>query len=132
MKILVDTSVWSLALRRQGGTLDAKVTQLHDLIAGGQTIYLLGVILQEILQGIGNREQFHKLRQYLEPFPMIELLRNDYVFAAQLGSDCRHKGIQASTVDYLIAAAAIQHDCYLLTADKDFIFVASVSALKLL
>lgn len=52
MKVIVDSSVWSLALRRNR-PIDsiAKVNVLQDLIAEGRVV-LLGAIRQELFNNI--------------------------------------------------------------------------------
>ena len=132
MRVLVDTSVWSLALRRKIPSAQTEVLRLTELISDGQPIFLTGIILVEILQGIKEQPQSLRMRQYLEVFPLIELDRAGYINAARLSSRCRSKGIQSGTVDALIAQTAIEHGCYLLTADQDFAQIARYSDLKLL
>jgi len=133
VRTIVDTSVWSLALRRKSIPSDSAVVEkLNALIRDGHLVYLLGVILLETLQGIKSNEQREKVRQFLEPFPVLTLEREDYVEAANLSCLCRSKGIQASTVDFLIAGAAIRNDCALLTTDKDFLHIAKRSSLEIL
>jgi len=132
VSVLVDTSVWSLALRRRdGGARHPAVSTLRSLIEQGETIRLIGAILQEVLQGVRDRSQFARLRSALKPFPLIELGRGDYEAAAELGNHCRSRGVQAGTIDFLIAAAAIRHRCALLTADQDFVHIARLSPLRL-
>jgi predicted nucleic acid-binding protein len=132
VKVLVDTSVWSLALRRKSVTTAPQAVRLADLIASGQPVFLTGVILLEILRSIRHRDQFLKIQKYLESFPILELDRSGYTSAALLGSHCRSKGVQGSTVDILIAQIAISNGCHLLTADGDFAHIARHSELKLL
>lgn len=131
MKILVDTSVWSLALRRKPGIVNQEAVILKTLIEQGEDIYLLGIILQEILQGIKNLKDFHVLKKYLDAFPLIELTRENYVKAAELKNHLIKKGKQTSTIDALIASAAIFHNCYLFTTDEDFKHIAKHSKLQL-
>ena len=131
MRILVDTSVWSFALRRQPGVVNPESIALKRLIEDGQDIYLLGIILQEMLQGIKNPRDFHALKEHFETFPLIELIRDDYIKAAELKNHLMKKGKQAGTIDILIASAAISYDCYLFTNDKDFEHIAKHSRLKL-
>ncbi len=132
MKVIVDTSVWSLALRRKNPISNPEVTKLEDLISDGQPIFLLGVILMEILSGIREHSMLLKIRRHLESFPLLEPARATYIDAALLGSVCRSKGIQTGQVDLLIAQTTIEHNCHLLTADKDFVEIARNSSLKLL
>lgn len=131
MKILVDTSVWSLALRRQTGVMNPDAVALKTFIEQGEDICLIGIILQEVLQGLKNPKDFHALREYFEAFPLIELTREDYIKAAELKNKLIKKGFQVSTIDALIGAVAIFHDCHLFTTDKDFEHVAKHSKLKL-
>ena len=132
MSILVDTSVWSLALRRSdGGARHPTVSTLRSLIEQGEEIHLTGAILQEVLQGVRDRSQCARLRSALKPFPLIELGRADYETAAELSNHCRSRGVQAETIDFLITAAAVRHRCTLLTADQDFVHIARLSPLRL-
>ncbi len=131
MKILVDTSIWSLALRRPSGVVNEEAILLKTIIEQGEDIYLLGIILQEVLQGIRNSNDCHALKEYFKAFPLIDLTREDYVRAAELKNHLIGKGKQGSTIDVLIASAAISHHCRLFTADKHFTHIAEHSELKL-
>ena len=132
MKILVDTSVWSLALRRQPRIVNPEAITLKTLIEQGEDIYLLGIILQEVLQGIKNPKDFHALKEYFEAFPLIDLTREDYIKAAELKNHLMKKGKQVSTIDALIASTAISCGCYLFTTDKDFEQIVKHCKLQLL
>ncbi|MEN9519961.1 MAG: hypothetical protein RLZZ381_2549 [Cyanobacteriota bacterium] len=120
MKVVVDTSVWSLALRRQPTTNNLIVNQLRDLIADGRVI-MIGAIRQEILSGIKYQKQFEKLREYLRAFSNLPLDIEDYELAAEHFNFCRRNGIQGSNTDFLICAIASRRNYEILTTDKDFI-----------
>ncbi len=132
MKVLVDTSVWSLAFRRKQQSNDPAVKQLSDLIVSGHSISYLGVILTELLQGIKSETLFKQIEQQFDALEFLTLTKHDYVCAAKLSKVCRQAGLTASTIDYLIAAAAIENSCSLLTTDKDFERIATVSPLSLI
>jgi hypothetical protein len=132
MKIIVDTSVWSHALRRKQESTHAAVDQLKELLLAGESIFYLGVILTEILQAVSSDTVFRQIEKQFDSFDLIELSRNDYVCAAKLATRCRVKGIHAGTIDFLIASAAIEHDCWLHTVDTDFVHIAKICPLKLL
>lgn len=132
MKYVVDTSVWSQALRKKGYRETEEVRKLSLLLREGERIFVPGIVLQEILQGIRNAEQFKQMREALRHFPLLEASYDDYVFAAEIFNTCRMKGVQASTIDFLIASIAIRNDCMLLTADKDFVHISKHCSLKLL
>jgi len=119
MKVLVDTSVWSLALRRGKQSIAAPAQELRQLIQDHR-VQMIGPIRQEILSGIRNDSQFNKLRKHLESFPDLPILTNDYVRAAKFFYLCRSKGIQGSNTDFLICAVAVQNKFSIFTTDKDF------------
>lgn len=106
MSAIVDTSVWSLALRRQiPPDSSPAVIILRNLITDGQ-VALIGAIRQEILSGIRSPEQLARLRNYLRSFPDLELVTEDYELAAEFFNTCRSNGIQGSNTDFLICAVA--------------------------
>ncbi|MDM9385823.1 PIN domain-containing protein [Chlorogloeopsis sp. ULAP01] len=120
MKVVVDTSVWSLALRRNRVELELpQVLSLRELIADGR-VALLGAIRQEVLSGIRKSEQFVRLREYLQAFPNLELVIEDYELAAEFYNTCRRSGIQGSNTDFLICAVAHRRSYSILTTDGDF------------
>ncbi len=125
MNVIVDTSVWSLLLRR--GTIDTSntfVKALTHYLENGFTIHLPGIVLQEILDGIKTIKQFDILNEYFEAFPLITMERFDFVEAARIKNICRSRGVQAGNIDFLIAALAVNRKYPLLTADKDFSYIA--------
>lgn len=119
MKVIVDTSVWSLALRRDRDDSPSPVQELRHLIRDHR-VKMMGPIRQEILSGIRSKSQFKKLRQHLESFPDLPILTEDYVSAAQFFNHCRSKGIQGSNTDFLICAVAVRNKLSIYTTDKDF------------
>lgn len=131
MKYIVDTSVWSLALRREHHRDTEEVRKLKILLKEGERVFVTGIILQEILQGIRRDEQFRQIQESLSFFPILEATREDHIFAAELYNLCRAKSVQASTIDFLIAALAIRNECLLLTSDRDFQHIAKYTELKL-
>jgi len=132
MSVIVDTSVWSLVLRRGTPSDDPRAVALTEMLRKGESIQLLGVILQEVLQGIRNPFDFDQLRQRLEAFPLLPLSRDDFIAAAELWNLCRSRGIQSTSVDCQIAAACLRHDCALLTSDQDFHCIAEYCPLQLI
>lgn len=132
MKVIVDTSIWSLALRRHAPSMNPETEVLRKIIEQGENIFLLGIILQEILQGVKEPVAFKRIKEHFDAFPMLEITREIYVKAAELKNHLSKKGIQVSTIDALIAAAAISNECYMFTNDKDFNHIAKHSKLKLL
>jgi predicted nucleic acid-binding protein len=134
MMVLVDTPVWSLALRRRPGhrsppeQLLAKA--LAELIREGR-VQMLGAIRQELLSGIREETQFKKLRDYLRAFREPSLEVADYEDAAHMSNQCRARGITGSAVDFQICAAAQRRGWAIFTTDQDFHNYASVLPLRL-
>ena len=125
MKVLVDTSVWSLALRRpSNATLTAEqqacICSLSELVADGRAV-LIGPIRQELLSGVKTVSQFEALRQSLTAFDDLALSMGTYDLAAECFNTCRTKGVQGSNTDVLICAAAIQHHLPIFTLELDFV-----------
>ena len=119
MKVIVDTSVWSLALRRDKQGSFAPVHELRHIIHDHR-VQMIGPIRQEILSGIRSESQFKKLRRHLESFPDLPILTEDYVTAAQFFKRCRSNGILGSNTDFLICAVAVRNMFSIYTTDKDF------------
>lgn len=119
MRVLIDTSVWSLALRRSQPADSPVVTELIELIreVRGQ---LIGPVRQELLSGIKNKVQFQKLRNHLRAFPDLEVTTRDYESAADFFNLCRGKGVQGSNTDFLICAVAVRYKIPIFTTDEDF------------
>jgi predicted nucleic acid-binding protein len=119
MRVLVDTSVWSLALRRSEHAQNPEAAELRRLIAA-HVVEIIGPIRQEVLSGVRDQVQFERLETHLAAFPDLPLLAEDYVTAAKFYNLCRAKGIQGSNTDFLVCAAAVRHDLSIFTTDGDF------------
>jgi len=130
MMVLVDTSVWSLALRRVTQSIGSIERELSALIANGQ-VAIIGAIRQELLSGIRHDAQFVRLRDRLREFPDLVLASGDYEQAAAFSNQCRTRGVQGSSTDFLICAAAMGRDLSIFSTDRDFPKYAEVLPIKL-
>ena len=130
MRILVDTSVWSLALRRKETVDDPWSRELEELIRELRAC-MIGPVRQELLSGIRSQEQFAKLKQRLSAFPDLVLASEDYERAAWAFNLCRSQGIQGSNTDFLICAVAERRDLSVLTSDHDFTHYSRVLGISL-
>lgn len=120
MRVLVDTSVWSLALRRNAPADGPELAELIELIREVR-VQMIGPVRQELLCGIRSQAQFRKLRDHLRAFPDLELTTRDYETATEFFNHCRGKGIQGSNTDFLICAVAARHKVPIFTTDGDFV-----------
>jgi predicted nucleic acid-binding protein len=131
-KVLIDTSVWSEALRRKEKSINSSETIVRRIIDNNDEIVLIGIILQEILSGISNQKLFSEIRNILNDFSYLEISKNDYIYAAELRNKCKRNGITASSIDFLIASVAINNKLRLVTYDKDFINISKHTELKIM
>jgi predicted nucleic acid-binding protein len=134
MNVLVDTSVWSLALRRKNEALATNersiVNELSELIREGRA-QLIGLVRQELLSGIKAAEQYEKLRLYLRSFPDEVVDTSDHEEAAKAGNRCRTRGIVVSIVDILLCAVAVKREWAIFTTDPDFSNYAKVLPIRI-
>lgn len=130
MMVLVDTPVWSLALRRRPARPSPEARELAELIREGR-VALIGPVRQELLSGVRGQAQFENLRQHLRGFPDTELDTDDFELAAQFFNRCRGRGIQGSNTDFLICAAAARRRQSIFTTDRDFAAFARVIPVQL-
>lgn len=131
MSLFVDTSVWSLALRRDSPDPAKEVGVLIRAIEVGETIVTTGLVLQELLQGLSGPKARDQILDRFSAVPVLAPDRNDHVDAAELRNRCRRAGMQIGTIDALLAQLCIRHDLTMLTADNDITRIADRSALRI-
>lgn len=131
MSLFVDTSVWSLALRRDVPPDSGPVRELVRAIEAGDTILTTGLVLQELLQGFSGPKDRALIVDRFAALPLLVPDRQDHIDAAALRNHCRRRGVQIGTVDALLARLCIRHGLTMLTVDRDFEGIARHGALKL-
>jgi predicted nucleic acid-binding protein len=128
--LFVDTSVWSLAFRRDQPSAAPEVYALRHALEGGETIVSTGLILQELLQGFARPRARRDIIERFTALPFLSPDRQDHIAAAELRNVCRRAGVQIGTIEALLAQLCIRHRLTMLTADRDFGRVASNSSLR--
>ena len=131
MSLFVDTSGWSLALRRDSPPAVTEVRALIRAIEAGETIVTTGLVLQEILQGFSGPKARAEILDRFSAVPLLVPDRDDHIHAADLRNRCRRAGTQIGTIDALLAQLCARHDLVMLSTDNDFKRVASQCPLKL-
>ena len=132
--VLVDTSVWSLALRRKEARLNDNQRSLKNALSELVSFHnakVIGPIRQEVLSGIRHRAQFLKIRGQLSAFADVMLDSRDFEVAAELCNECLEHGIAGSNVDFLICAVSIGRSWSIFTTDNDFERYAEVLPIRL-
>ena len=120
MSLLVDTSVWSLALRRDAELHVLEVVALRDALLGTDQVFSTGLVLQELLQGFAGPKARESILERFTALAFIEPGRQDHVEAAEIRNACRRNGVQIGTIDALLIQLSRKHDLQLLTTDNDF------------
>ena len=131
MSLFVDTSVWSLALRRDVPARGAEVEALVRVLGSGEAVLTTGLVLQELLQGFGEPKSRDRMIERFSALPLIAPDREDHIRAASLRNQCRRAGVQIGTIDALLAQLCLRHGLTMLTTDRDFKGIAKHSPLKL-
>ena len=130
MTLLVDTSVWSLALRRDALASEPEVHQLKEALLGADVVVTTGLVLQELLQGFSGAKASAQIIERFSALPLLQPAREVHVAAAELRNTCRRAGVQVGTIDALLAQMCIRHDLTLLSTDNDFKLAAKHCALR--
>lgn len=130
MRLFVDTSVWSLAFRRDQPSAAPEVDTVRNALEGGETIVTTGLVLQELLQGFAGPRARRDIIDRFTALPLLSPDRQDHIAAAELRNSCRRGGVQIGTIDALLAQLCIRHELTMLTTDKDFGRVAKHSTLR--
>lgn len=131
MTLLVDTSVWSLALRRDGSVADPAVHALAAALAGSDTVVTTGLVLQELLQGFNGPRAAAAIIERFRALPLIHPDRQDHIAAAEVRNVCRRAGVQIGTIDALLIQLCGRHKLTFLSTDKDFEHAARHVPIKL-
>ena len=129
--LFADTSVWSLALRRDAPPEGPQVRRLREALSGGEAVHTTGIVLQELLQGYRGPRAGAQVVERFAALPLIVPARDDHIDAAALRNTCRRHGMQVGTIDALLAQLCIRHDLVMLTTDRDFSHIAAWTPLQL-
>lgn len=128
--VLVDTGVWIDFL---AGRETPEVDMVFSLLENEEAISFTGSILQELMQGCPDDITAAAIETRFGPFIELFPRRSSYQLAAKIFRDCRKHGYTIrSSVDCLIAACALEHDCHVHHKDRDFDFIEKVCGLKVL
>jgi hypothetical protein len=131
LSLFVETSVWSLHLRREAPAASPQLQALRTALGAGQMVFSTGLVLQELLQGISGPKSWTRIVERFSAVPFVDPGFEDHVAAAELRNACRRRGVQIGTVDALLAQLCIRHDLTMLSADQDFAHIARHMPLKL-
>ncbi len=131
MSLFVDTSVWSLALRRDVPPEAAAVRMLVRAIESGDTLLTTGLVLQELLQGFAGPKARAQILDRFSAVPLVVPDREDHIRAAELRNLCRRAGVQVGTIDAFLAQLCIRHGLTMLSTDNDFNRIAAHCPLKI-
>lgn len=118
--MLVDTSVWSLALRRDAVQTLPEVAALRDALLGADQVFTTGLVLQELLQGFAGPKARAQIVERFASLGFVQPDRQDHIEAAEVRNTCRRRGVQIATIDALLIQLCRRYDLVLLSTDQDF------------
>jgi predicted nucleic acid-binding protein len=130
LSIFADTSVWSLALRRDVSLQAPEARELVRCLESGRMLLSTGLVLQELLQGFSGPRARRQIIERFSALPLLVPNRDDHIGAAELRNKCRRAGVQVGTIDALLAQLCIRHELVMLTTDRDFRSIAAHSPLS--
>lgn len=130
MTLFVDTSVWSLALRRDTPRATPEVHELRQALDMGQEIATTGLVLQELLHGFSGPRAREQIIASFSALPLLSPDREDHIRAAELRNRCRRAGVQVGTIDAILAQLCLRYALVLLTTDQDFVAIAAHTPLR--
>ena len=84
MTLLVDTSVWSLALRRDAQTQEPEIQALIEALGGTDVVVTTGLVLQELLQGFSGPKAASAILERFNSLALLHPEREDYISAAEI------------------------------------------------
>lgn len=131
LSLFVDTSTWSLALRRDRAENIPQVRALVRALETGERVVTTGLVLQELLQGFSGPKAGDQIVERFAALPLLVPNREDHIEAAALRNLCRKRGVQVGTIDALLAQLCLRHELTLLTTDEDFTYIARYTRLRL-
>jgi predicted nucleic acid-binding protein len=120
VSLLVDTSVWSLAFRRDAESSSPAVEVLRSALEGADQVFTTGLVLQELLQGFAGPKARSLLIERFAALAFLQPDREDHIEAAEIRNTCRRHGVQIGTIDALLIQLCVRHDLVLLSTDNDF------------
>jgi predicted nucleic acid-binding protein len=120
LSLLVDTSVWSLAFRRDSDAALPEVKTLQHALEGADQVFTTGLVLQELLQGFAGPKARSQLIERFAALGFLQPDREDHIEAAEVRNACRRSGVQIGTIDAVLIQLCLKHDLVLLSSDNDF------------
>lgn len=120
MNLFVDTSVWSLAFRRDQSQSEPAVVRLRRALGGGEALFSTGLVLQELLQGFLGPKARNAIIERFAALPLLVPDREDHIAAAEIRNACRRAGVQIGTIDALLARLCTRYELEMLSTDGDF------------
>jgi predicted nucleic acid-binding protein len=120
MSLLVDTSVWSLAFRRDAEAVAPEVKTLQHALEGADQVFTTGLVLQELLQGFAGPKARSQLIERFAALGFLQPDREDHIDAAEVRNSCRRHGVQIGTIDAVLIQLCLKNDLVLLSSDNDF------------
>jgi hypothetical protein len=134
VSVLVDTPIWSLALRRKTRDLsshDQRIILTLQKLAQQGEVQLLGMVRQEMLSGVRDERRFLIIRDRLRAFPDVSARASGFPRGSQLKYPVPSGRLTSSTVDIYDRRCCLRNGWQIFSTDADFFHFAKVVPIQL-
>jgi len=125
--VLIDTSAWLFALRRD---FHQEIKNRIDSLLLESEVAINGIIKLELLGGTRTEKEYKRLKTRLDSLYYIESTESLWNFACMMAFKLKRKGVTLPYTDIFIAASAIVNNALLIHADSHFELIKKHTTLK--
>ena len=120
--IIVDTCVWIEYFKGV-----SKIKETIAILINEHSLFLCGIVVYELFQGIKNPKEREMVQSDFEAFPYLEMNRSTWEKAANLSLSLRNKGITIPPSDLILSSLALENKCMVFTKDSHFDMIPGIS-----
>ncbi|MDN5317491.1 MAG: hypothetical protein PWR08_1616 [Thermoanaerobacterium sp.] len=120
-KILVDTSVWIEYFGNKQG-----IAEIIDNMLMQDRVYIMGLIIAELLQGVKTKKELEMLERYIDSIPIVPCDDKDWIEAGRLSFKLTRDGKTIPLLDVLIAATSLKNNMMIFSFDQHFKMIDGV------
>ena len=125
--VLIDTSVWIRALRKN---YNEEIKKKVDQLLQNDIVIMMGIIKLELLGGTKTENEFSNLKGYLDSLYFFHTNTDFWNEASELAFTLRKNGVTIPYTDIIIATGSLLQNATLIHADKHFDLIAEKTDLK--
>jgi hypothetical protein len=113
--VIADTCIWIEFFKT-----DSPLANELEALIKNQSLYMAGIVLAELLQGVRIEKQKATILESLSILPYLEMNKANWIKTGILSAQLRQKGITLPLSDLSIAVLAMDSNCQVFTTDPHF------------